>query len=50
MKKICPVMSGNNCLTECRYEECEFFDEEFSGCLFKQMVTNLEILVEQNES
>ncbi len=43
-------MSGNICLTECRYEECEFFDEEFSGCLFKQMVTNLEILVEQNES
>lgn len=49
MKKICPVMSSGDLMTECRYGECEFFDEEFSGCLFKQMVTNLEILVEQNE-
>ena len=49
-KKICPLLSDRKQGIECQRDACEFFDKESTECLFKLFLTDLDIIVGQNES
>ena len=49
-EKICPLLSDSEHSIECQYDACEFFDNESIGCLFKSLLINVDIIVEQNEN